>query len=55
MSQLPWEVDRAAGGRAKSEQSDSHTSICDHLTPTTLRLDPEFLGQKYLDSIFKNT
>ena len=35
MSQLPWEVwssDREWG--AKSAQSDSHTSICDHVTMT---------------------
>ena len=33
MSRLPWEVDH--------RQSDSHTSICDRLPPTTIRLDPE--------------
>ena len=33
MSRLPWEVDH--------RQSDSHTSICDRLPPTTISLDPE--------------
>ena len=33
MSRLPWEVDH--------RESDSHTSICDRLPPTTIRLDPE--------------